>query len=135
MGFNLKWTRRSFMGSLGALAGAALNPRKLLPSPPPRNDSKISGFGATGNVYDELGVTTVINGQGTMTVLGGSLMRPEVEAVMALASQHFVSIPELEVAAGKFIAKLCKSPAGYTGLVTGGAAAAMVVGYAGIAVY
>ncbi|HEX4378881.1 MAG TPA: hypothetical protein VH022_02525, partial [Candidatus Acidoferrum sp.] len=38
-------------------------------------------------------------------------------------------IDELEVAAGKFIAKLCKSPAGYTGLVTGGAAAAMVVGY------
>jgi len=33
---------------------------------------------------------------------------------------------------GKFIAKLCKSPAGYTGLVTGGAAAAMVVGYAGM---
>jgi L-seryl-tRNA(Ser) seleniumtransferase len=43
-----------------------------------------------------------------------------------------VLIDELEVAAGKFIARLCKSPAGYTGLVTGGAAAAMVVGYAGM---
>jgi seryl-tRNA(Sec) selenium transferase len=41
-------------------------------------------------------------------------------------------IDELEVAAGKFIAKICKSPAGYTGLVTAGAAAAMVVGYSGM---
>jgi len=49
----------------------------------------LSGFGVTGNVYEELGVTTVINGQGTMTVLGGSLMRPEVEAVMAMAGRHF----------------------------------------------
>jgi L-seryl-tRNA(Ser) seleniumtransferase len=47
-------------------------------------------------------------------------------------NEHFVLIDELEIAAGKFIAKLCKSPAGYTGLVTGGAAAAMVVGYAGM---
>src|SRR6516162_10476457 len=132
MGFNLKWTRRSFMGSVGALAGAALNPRKLLPSPPPRNDSKISGFGSTGNVYDELGVTTVINGQGTMTVLGGSLMRPEVEAVMAQAGQHFVSIPELEVAAGNRIAEMLKLPSGYSALVTSGAAAAMQSGLAGI---
>src|SRR3974390_2302603 len=132
MGFNLKWTRRSFICSVGALAGAALNPRKLLPSPPPRNDSKTAGFGATGNVYDELGVTTVINGQGTMTVLGGSLMRPEVEAVMALATQHFVSVPDLEVAAGKRIAGMLKLPAGYSAIVTSGAAAAMQSGLAGI---
>jgi len=34
-------------------------------------------------------------------------------------NEHFVLIDELEIAAGKFISKLCKSPAGYTGLVTG----------------
>jgi len=31
-----------------------------------------------------------------MTVLGGALMRPEVEAVNAMAGRHFVSIPDLE---------------------------------------
>jgi uncharacterized pyridoxal phosphate-dependent enzyme len=92
----------------------------------------LTGFGATGNVYEELGVTAVINGQGTMTVLGGSLVRPEVEAVMALASQHFVSIAELEVAAGKRIAQLLKLPEGYSAIVTSGAAAAMQSGLAGI---
>src|SRR5260370_39347222 len=59
-------------------------------------------------------------------------MKPEVMALMRQGNPHFVLINELEVAAGKFIAKLCKSPVGYTGLVTGGAAAAMVVGYAGM---
>jgi uncharacterized pyridoxal phosphate-dependent enzyme len=132
MGLNLKWTRRSFMGSLGALTAAMANPRKLLSSPSPKPDAKITGFGSTGNVYDELGVTTVINGQGTMTVLGGSLMRPEVEAVMALAGKHFVSVPALEVAAGKRIAEMLKLPAGYSAIVTSGAAAAMQSGLAGI---
>ena len=132
MGLNLEWTRRSFMGSLGALTGALLNPRKLLSSSVSSAEAKITGFGSTGNVYDELGVTTVINGQGTMTVLGGSLMRPEVEAVMALAGRHFVSIPDLEVAAGKRIAEMLKLPAGYSAIVTSGAAAAMESGLAGI---
>src|SRR5271166_6748542 len=132
MGLNLKWTRRSFMGSLGALTAAMSNPRKLLSSSFPIPDSKITGFGSTGNVYDELGVTTVINGQGTMTYLGGSLMRPEVAAVMALAGRHFVSIPELEVAAGKRIAKMLNLPEGYSAIVTSGAAAAMQSGLAGI---
>src|SRR5271167_230567 len=134
MGLNLKWTRRSFMGSLGVLTGTLLNSRKLFSSPPSRlpADAKITGFGSTGNVYEELGVTTVINGQGTMTVLGGSLMRPEVDAVMALAGQHFVSIPDLEVAAGKRIAEMLKLPAGYSAIVTSGAAAAMQSGLAGI---
>jgi uncharacterized pyridoxal phosphate-dependent enzyme len=96
------------------------------------NDSSVRGFGQTGNVYDELGVTTVINGQGTMTVLGGSLMRPEVESVMALAGRRFVNIPELEVAAGKRIAEMLKLPPDYSALVTSGAAAAMLSGLAGI---
>src|ERR1700704_4020001 len=134
MVFNEKWQRRTFLGSLGALAGTLLSPRKLFASPAATSKSagKISGFGAAGNVYEELGVTTVINGQGTMTVLGGSLMRPEVETVMALAGRHFVSIPDLEVAAGKRIAEMLKLPEGNTALVTSGAAAAMQSGLAGI---
>jgi L-seryl-tRNA(Ser) seleniumtransferase len=134
MALNLKWTRRNFVSSLGVLGGAMLHPGKLFARSTLARvpEGKISGFGATGNVYEELGVTTVINGQGTMTMLGGSLMRPEVEAVMALGSLHFCSIPELEAAAGKRIAEMLKLPEGYTGLVTSGAAAAMQSGLAGI---
>jgi uncharacterized pyridoxal phosphate-dependent enzyme len=122
------------MGSLGVLTGGLLNSRQLFcsPRPPSSRETKITGLGATGNIYEELGVTTVINGEGTMTVLGGSLMRPEVEAVMALAGQHFVSIPDLEVAAGKRITEMLKLPAGYSAIVTSGAAAAMQSGLAGI---
>jgi uncharacterized pyridoxal phosphate-dependent enzyme len=140
MPLNLKSTRRTFMSSLGvmagAVAGAMSSARGLFASAgvpaSATGAAKISGFGASGNVYEELGVTTVINGQGTMTVLGGSLARPEVEAVMALAGQHFCSIPDLEVAAGKRIAEMLKLPDGYTALVTSGAAAAMQSGLAGI---
>jgi seryl-tRNA(Sec) selenium transferase len=74
----------------------------------------------------------MINCQGTMTMLGGSILRPELEAVMAMAGRHFVSIPELEVAAGKRIAQMLKLPDGYSALVTSGAAAAMQSGLAGI---
>jgi len=115
MDLNTKWTRRMFVGGVSAFAAALLNARKLLAAPAaasPAAQAAITGFGATGNVYEELGVTTLINGQGTMTMLGGSLMRPEVDAVMDLAGQHFVSIPELEVAAGKRIAQMLKLPTG-----------------------
>ncbi len=135
MALNLKWTRRTFMGSLGAIAGTMLSSKKLFGKvvlAAGKDAPKVSGFGESGNVYEELGVTTVINGQGTMTVLGGSLARPEVEAVMALAGRHFCSIPDLEVAAGNRIAEMLKLPDGYTALVTSGAAAAMQSGLAGI---
>jgi uncharacterized pyridoxal phosphate-dependent enzyme len=135
MAFDNRSNRRTFLGILSALSAVLLSPRKLFASPAPtaaEPTSKITGFGSTGNVYEELGVTTVINGQGTMTMLGGSLPRPEVEEVMALGGKHFVSIPELEVAAGKRIAEMLKLPEGYAALVTAGAAAAMQSGLAGI---
>ena len=130
-----KSNRRTFLGALSALSAALLSPRKPFAAPEPiavTRAEKLTGFGSTGNVYEELGVTTIINGQGTMTMLGGSLPRPEVEQVMALGGRHFVSIPELEVAAGKRIAEMLKLPEGYSALVTAGAAAAMQSGLAGI---
>ncbi|HLZ12066.1 MAG TPA: aminotransferase class V-fold PLP-dependent enzyme [Candidatus Acidoferrum sp.] len=120
---------------LSAMSAAVLSPIKAFAAPSssaPAAGAKLTGFGSTGNVYEELGISTVINGQGTMTVLGGSLPRPEVEAVMALGGKHFCSIPDLEVAAGKRIAEMLKLPEGYTALVTSGAAAAMQSGLAGI---
>jgi hypothetical protein len=126
---SLKSNRRTFLGAASALAAALLSPRKFFASTHTAAGTSsqiaINGFGATGNIYQELGVPTVINGEGTMTVLGGSLMRPEVEAVMALAGRHFVSIADLEVAAGKRISEMLKLPQGYSAIVTSGAAAAM----------
>src|SRR5262252_6679023 len=135
MALSEKSNRRTFLGTLSAIAAAVLNPIKSLgfqAVSAPAASKKLTGFGSTGNVYEELGVTTVINGQGTMTVLGGSLPRPEVEEVMALGGKHFCSIPDLEVAAGKRIAEMLRLPEGYTALVTSGAAAAMQSGLAGI---
>ena len=106
-----------------------MTPRKLFAW---KGSSKISGFGQSGNPYEELGVKTVINCEGTMTVLGGSILRPELEAVMAQAGRHFVRIAELEAAAGNRIAEMLKLPDGYTALVTSGAAAAIESGLAGI---
>ena len=145
---NLKfgWNRRSFLAALGAVSGTVLAPAKLnaagIFGRKPRVPRAIvdgdpivritTGLGSTGDIYAELGITPLININGTVTVIGGSVMKPEVMELIRRGNEHFVLIDELEIAAGKFIAKLCKSPAGYTGLVTGGAAAAMVVGYAGM---
>jgi uncharacterized pyridoxal phosphate-dependent enzyme len=131
---NLNSSRRGFLGTLGAVAAALAAPHKLFAAKPSAAQTApaITGLGQSGNPYQELGVSTVINGEGTMTTLGGSLIRPEVEAVMAQAARHFVSITELEVAAGKRIAQMLKLPQGYSAIVTSGAAAAIQSGLAGI---
>jgi L-seryl-tRNA(Ser) seleniumtransferase len=140
-----KLGRRSFLSSLATTtaglfaprsfaATAATKPKRSGPLDEGVDGSPIvpiqSGLGSTGNIYSELGLTPMRNVSGTITVIGGSLMKPEVMELMRLGNRHFVFLDELEVAAGKFIAKLCKSPAGYTGLVTGGCAAAILAGYA-----
>jgi seryl-tRNA(Sec) selenium transferase len=141
-----EWNRRSFLAALGAVTGGLFAPAELnaaglfgkkhKAAAAALDGSPIvpitSGLGSTGDIYAELGVTPLVNINGTVTVIGGSVMKPEVMELIRRGNEHFVLIDELEVAAGKFIAKVCKSPAGYTGLVTGGAAAAMVVGYAGM---
>ena len=146
MNLKLGRNRRSFLSVLAAASGGLLAPdrinalslfgKKRKPSVPTVDGSPIvpitSGLGSTGDIYAELGVTPLVNINGTVTVIGGSVMRPEVIELMRRGNEHFVLIDELEIAAGKFIANLCKSPAGYTGLVTAGAAAALVVGYAGM---
>jgi L-seryl-tRNA(Ser) seleniumtransferase len=131
---NSKWDRRGFIGTVAAIAASVFAPLKLfsIAGSGAATGAEVKGFGQTGNPYEELGVPTVINCEGTMTVLGGSILRPELEAVMAMAGRHFVSIPDLEVAAGRRIAEMLKLPDGYTALVTPGAAAAIQSGLAGI---
>jgi L-seryl-tRNA(Ser) seleniumtransferase len=132
MGGNWNWNRRGFLGTAAAMVTALVTPRRLYAKVSAAASTSVSGFGQTGNPYEELGLTTVINCQGTMTMLGGSVLRPELEAVMAMAGRHFVSIPDLEVAAGKRITEMLKLPDGYAALVTSGAAAAIQSGLAGI---
>jgi uncharacterized pyridoxal phosphate-dependent enzyme len=134
MGLTSRWNRRNFLGTVGVVAGALAAPRRFFGENrnTPAATARVSGFGATGNPYEELGVPTVINCEGTMTMLGGSLPHPELEAVMFMAGKHFVSIPDLEVAAGNKIAQMLKLPENYTALVTSGAAAAIQSGLAGI---
>lgn len=146
MGSKFAWNRRTFLSALGAITGGLIAPRESAAAAALGSKHKAaghggdghpivpitSGLGSTGDIYAELGVTPLVNINGTVTVIGGSVMKPEVMELIRRGNEHFVLIDELEVAAGKFIAKICKSPAGYTGLVTGGAAAAMVVGYSGM---
>ena len=79
---------------------------------------------STPNIYARLGIKTVINGQGTYTTLGGSLMPPEVVQAMAEAAGSFVSITELQEKVGARIASLIGVPAA---MVTAGAASAITV--------
>ncbi|MFL7808723.1 MAG: aminotransferase class V-fold PLP-dependent enzyme [Anaerolineae bacterium] len=58
------------------------------------------------NVYEELGLETVINAAGTLTKLGGSVMPTEVVQAMVDASHDFVDMGELHLAAGRRIAEL-----------------------------
>ena len=79
------------------------------------------------DVYRRLGIEPVINGIGTVTVLGGSLMPPEVTDAMVAASRNFVPLPELQERAGDHIARLIGVPAA---MISAGAASAMTCGTA-----
>jgi L-seryl-tRNA(Ser) seleniumtransferase len=76
-------------------------------------------------LYASLGIKPVINGVGVVTVLGGSIMPPEVVRAMEEASRYFIPLPELEKKVGARIAELLQAPAA---MVTCGAASAISVG-------
>lgn len=142
MSLKSRWNRRSFLGTMGAATGSLLAPKGAQAEKKQQDEKHgvdghpivpiTKGLGSTGDVYAELGVKPLVNIVGTVTVIGGSVMKPEVMELMRQGNQHFVMINDLEVAAGRYIEKLCKTPAGYTGLVTGGVAAGIVVAYAGM---
>jgi L-seryl-tRNA(Ser) seleniumtransferase len=103
--------RRSVLQAVAAVAGA------------PSLGAVASGV-ESGSVYARLGVKPLINGMGTVTVVGGSLMPPEVVRAMEEASRHFVFVPDLQAKAGARIAELLGVPAA---MVTAGAASAIAV--------
>ncbi|MDZ4799793.1 MAG: aminotransferase class V-fold PLP-dependent enzyme [Bryobacteraceae bacterium] len=107
-------TRRSLLQSTMLAPAAAAAVTNLTASSP-------SGL------YGSLGVKPVINGVGVVTVLGGSIMPPEVIRAMEEASRYFIPLPELERKVGARIAELVQAPAA---MVTCGAASAISVGTA-----
>jgi L-seryl-tRNA(Ser) seleniumtransferase len=113
-------TRRSVLKTGAGLAlGGVLAPGQAGASAPSAD--------VLPDVYEALGVKHVINATGTVTVLGGSLMPPEVVAAWASASRHFVNLIDLHNKVGERIAKLVGVEAG---LVTTGAAGALLLGTA-----
>ncbi|MCC6289706.1 MAG: aminotransferase class V-fold PLP-dependent enzyme [Chitinophagaceae bacterium] len=81
------------------------------------------------NIYESLGVQTVINGRGTVTIIGASRMLPEVEMAMKAATQHYVQIDELMYAVAEKIGAYTGSE---WGIITSGASGALTVAAAGI---
>jgi L-seryl-tRNA(Ser) seleniumtransferase len=84
----------------------------------------VSDMRSTGDIYQQIGVRTVINGRGATTAVGGTLMAPEVLRAMVDAAGAFVAIEELDEAVGKRIAEVTGAEAG---CVVNGSAAGMAL--------
>lgn len=76
------------------------------------------------HIYEQLGVTRVINAYECLTRLGGSLMAPEVLEAMNEAGQWFIHLDELQAKAGQRIAELIGVEGAY---ITSGAAAGLAI--------
>ena len=75
-------------------------------------------------IYEALGVRTLVNAAGTVTNYGGSVMAPEVFAVMQEANRRFCRLEELQRQVGERIAAMLDVEAAY---VTSSAAAGLLV--------
>lgn len=82
----------------------------------------------TRSIYEELGVRTLINGQGVVTFYSCTLMPPEVHRAMERASEHYVEIVELQRAVGARLAKFVGAEAA---MVCSGSAACIAQATAG----
>jgi D-glucosaminate-6-phosphate ammonia-lyase len=114
-----KLTRRNLFTTGAGLAVGATFPAPAL----------TAQAAARPSVYEALGVKHVINATGTVTILGGSIMPPEVVAAWSEAARHFVNLADLQNKVGERIAKLIGVEAA---LVTTGAAGALQLGTAAV---
>ena len=116
---NRRMTRRAMLqAGTGMALGGWLEPG---------NAAGAKRRAAKSSVYKAISVKHVINATGTVTVLGGSLMPPEVVAAWADASKYFVDLVDLQNKVGAQIAKLIGVEAA---LVTTGAAGSILLGVA-----
>ena len=117
----MEGTRRGFLNWGNRLLAAAGLSSGRLPAAGTVEAAKGEDY------YAKLGVPTIINAAGTYTALTASIMPPSVQAAVARAAKHPVRLPELQKAAGEYIAKLLHCEAA---LVTNGAASALTLGTA-----
>ena len=103
----------------GALMGNLLTAEKSLAAP---QNKKVKR-----DLFDELGVTRVINAGVTMTFLSGSLMMPEVMEAINSTSHDFANMYELQDKVGAKMAEMLQVEAA---MVTSGAACALLLGTA-----
>jgi uncharacterized pyridoxal phosphate-dependent enzyme len=74
------------------------------------------------DIYESIGVDTVINCRGTFTIIGGSVERPEVVDAMKAASGFFVQYDELAFGIGRRLAAITGAE---WGMVSAGCAAGL----------
>jgi seryl-tRNA(Sec) selenium transferase len=74
------------------------------------------------DIYQSIGVDTVINCRGTFTIIGGSVERPEVIDAMKAASGFFVQYDELAFGIGRRLAAITGAE---WGMVSAGCAAGL----------
>ncbi len=113
-----KMSRRGLFRSGAVLAAAGVSasiPDPVLGAPAPALE-------LSGNLYESIGVTPIVNCRGTYTIITGSQTLPEVKRAMEEASRAYVHMDELMDAVGKRLAELTKAE---WGIVTAGCAAAL----------
>jgi uncharacterized pyridoxal phosphate-dependent enzyme len=91
--------------------------------------SSIQAPDATANVSARLGLGSVINASGTVTVLGGSIMPAEVVLAMNEAAKSYVDVPLLLERAGSYLAERIGVPGAF---ISSGAAGGIAVATAAV---
>ena len=79
------------------------------------------------NIYEKIGVPTIINAKGPATRLSGGVMAEEVSKAMQEATQYCIDMTELQTRASGIISEITGAEAG---CVTSGAAAGLLLGTA-----
>jgi D-glucosaminate-6-phosphate ammonia-lyase len=65
------------------------------------------------DVFARLGIAPIINASGTVTVLGGSVMAPEILEAMRVASRTYVDLPDAMRRAGEYLAERIGVPGAF----------------------
>jgi L-seryl-tRNA(Ser) seleniumtransferase len=107
-------------GTIGGFSNSIANAAPVVLSPGRKVPVK--------SIYESIGVRPLINARGTVTVIGGSRMMPEVLEAMGLAVRDYVQIDELMDGVGRRLAELTGAE---SGCVTAGASAAITAATAG----
>jgi D-glucosaminate-6-phosphate ammonia-lyase len=122
--------RRELIKNLGILPLAGGIVGSGFPIPYTENKDAVNpAMPSSKGIYASLGVRPVINGRGTITIIGGCRILPEVERAMHEATLNYVELDELMDAVGKRIGELTGAE---WGVVTTGATGSLIIGTTGI---